>query len=102
MTKDSMIMRKIIINATVILMMSIIMFGFVKTVKASFESDVTREFHCTSIRIEENDTLWDIASRYFTDEYEDINTYIDIIMEANNMTTSTIHNGNYLIIPYYD
>lgn len=102
MNINNTIKRKIIIHSTLILMMSVILFGFVKTVKASIEPDAVREFHCTSIRIEEDDTLWDIANRYFTDEYEDIDTYINIIMKANNMCSSTIHTGNYLTIPYYE
>ena len=51
--------------------------------------------------IKDNDTLWSIAEEYYTSEYKDINHYIDVIMKANNLSDTTIHSGNFLIIPYY-
>lgn len=54
-----------------------------------------------SIKIEEGDTLWSIASTYITDEYHDIQSYIKEIRKSNGLTSDTIHEGRYIIVPYY-
>lgn len=55
----------------------------------------------TSVQIQKGDTLWSIASRYMSCEYEDLNEYIEEIMLSNGLTSDNIHAGNYIIIPYY-
>jgi cell division protein YceG involved in septum cleavage len=57
--------------------------------------------HITSIQIEKGDTLWSIASQYITDDYNDMNDYIKEIKQTNGLTSDTIHEGKYLVIPYY-
>lgn len=94
-------LRRIFIKLTIFFTICIIIFGFVRTVKASITEESTREFRCTSVLINDNDTLWNIAEEYFTSEYGDINHYVEVIMKANNLTGTTIHSGNFLIIPYY-
>ena len=102
MTLSDTILRRYLIKTAIIIITVIIIFGFVRTVKASVTEDSTRVFRCESILINDNDTLWDIARRYYTSEYDNINHYIAVIMKANNLTCTTIHSGNYLIIPYYN
>lgn len=101
MTLSNTYLRRLLIKITIILVLSIFLFGFVNTVKASITEDKIREFHCESILIGNNDTLWSIAEEYYSSEYTDINHYIEVIMKANNLSSTTIHSGNYLIIPYY-
>lgn len=55
----------------------------------------------TSIYIEDGDTLWDIASRYYTEDCRNIRSYIKEIKKCNNLTSDQIHAGKYLIVPYY-
>lgn len=98
---DSILIRRVLIIIACVLFISVILSGIVKNVKASSEHDIIRDFHCDSIRIDDKDTLWGIAEEYFTDEYEDIDNYIKVIMRANSLQSTTIHKGNYLIIPYY-
>lgn len=54
----------------------------------------------TSIRIQEDDTLWDIEARYNSGT-EERNDYIHSIMELNHMTSDVLYNGQNLIIYYY-
>lgn len=72
---------------------------FTKTVTA--QRDGNRTKLATSIEVKQGDTLWSIASNYITDEYDDMNEYIEEIKVSNGMATDTIHAGNYIIVPYY-
>ena len=56
---------------------------------------------CISIRIQEGDTLWDIASEYYTPECGSMKDYIKEIKQTNSLKSDSIHAGNYLLIPYY-
>lgn len=55
----------------------------------------------TSVYIDEGDSLWSIASEYYTSECGDMKDYIQEISNTNHLNGDTIHAGNYLIIPYY-
>ena len=55
-----------------------------------------------SVQVRSGDTLWSIAEEWQTDEWKDTRLYVQVIKEVNNLTSDTIHTGNYLIIPYYD
>lgn len=65
------------------------------------EKSPSREKLVTSVRIEKGDTLWSVAERYMTEEYSDINTYIKEIKRSNGLTSDVIHEGAYIIVPYY-
>lgn len=54
-----------------------------------------------SVMIEQDDCLWDIAKRNMGVGYDDINEYVAEIMHLNQLTSTTLHYGNYLCIPYY-
>jgi cell division protein YceG involved in septum cleavage len=99
--KNKILLRAVLLAVVCILFTSVILLSLFKTAKATSDNNVIRSFHCTSIQIEKNDSLWSIANRYFTDEYTDIDNYITLIKDANNLKTDTIHAGNYLVIPYY-
>ncbi|MGB8453863.1 MAG: LysM peptidoglycan-binding domain-containing protein [Anaerocolumna sp.] len=91
----NMIIVGLIILTSMILSLSII------TTKVTAERAATREKLVTSVKIEKGDSLWSIASQYITEEYTDMNSYIDEIMNSNGLTSDVIHEGNYIIVPYY-
>jgi cell division protein YceG involved in septum cleavage len=70
-----------------------------KTVTA--ERTSAREKLVTSVQIKKGDSLWSIANTYITEEYRNINEYIEEIKTSNGLSTDTIHAGNYIIVPYY-
>jgi len=55
----------------------------------------------TSIQIKNGDTLWSIAKKYITDDYNNIQEYIDEVKSINQLGPDDIHSGQYLTIPYY-
>ncbi len=63
-------------------------------------SEVTYKYY-TNIQIKSGDTLWNIASEYATDEYSDVNEYIEEVCALNHISEDEIHAGQYLVIPYY-
>lgn len=71
-------------------------------VKANGSSNIKREQNVKSIQIKTGDTLWSIAEKYYSPEYDSINAYVNDIKECNNISSDTIHAGNYLIVPYYN
>lgn len=54
----------------------------------------------TDIRVDRGDTLWDIASRYITDDYKSMNAYIREIRQINHLGMD-LQYGQILVIPYY-
>lgn len=75
------------------------LYFFSKTVTAQRDAD--RVKLVTSIEIKKGDTLWSIAQSYITDEYDDVNEYVNEIKVSNGLYSDTIHAGNYIIVPYY-
>jgi cell division protein YceG involved in septum cleavage len=92
--------RMWLIGIAVLLVLLIISLCFFsKTVTAQRNNERTKLV--TSVEIKRGDTLWSIASDYLSDEYSDLNEYIDEIKVSNGMDSDTIHVGNYIIIPYF-
>jgi hypothetical protein len=85
--------------AILLLVVVFSVFFITKTVTAQRAAD--RAKLVTTIEVKKGDTLWDIASLYFTDEYDDLNEYIEEIKDSNGMLSDEIRAGNYIIIPYY-
>ena len=52
------------------------------------------------LSVEDNDTLWSLADRY-NNGNEDTTSYINNIMQMNDLSSDTIHSGKNLVIYYY-
>lgn len=65
-------------------------------------TDIPQYKYYKSITIEQGDSLWSIAEEYCTDSYEDTQDYIDELKELNGLTSETIHEGQHLVVTYYD
>lgn len=55
----------------------------------------------TSVQIEEGDSLWSLASRYYTEEFSSVSNYIAEIKRMNNLSSDVLYEGNYLLIPQF-
>ncbi len=86
-----------ILSLIIILLMGL----YFNSDNVSADNPTNRNKQVVSIRIEKGDTLWDIAKEYMTEEYNDINEYIKEIKLSNGLYTDTIHEGRYLIVPYF-
>lgn len=83
-----------------VLFLALVSLGIV-SVKAAAEKPDFHRKTVTSVKIEKGDSLWSIAERYFSDDYNDMNTYVEEIKKSNGLTSDTIHAGCYIIVPYY-
>lgn len=84
-----------------IIVLCIIFIGLL-TEKTVASASVTKdEKYVMSIKIEKGDTLWGIAKENITGHYKSIDEYIEEIKDCNSLTTDVIHEGQYLIVPYY-
>lgn len=89
-----------IIGAAILLLLIIFSVSFItKTVTAQRNGDRAKLVTC--VEVKKGDTLWSIASEYYSDEYDDMNEYIAEIKDSNGMSSDDIHTGNFIIVPYY-
>ncbi|HHU72628.1 MAG TPA: LysM peptidoglycan-binding domain-containing protein [Clostridiales bacterium] len=88
-----------LLASLLIALVLISVFFIAKTVTAERNSARTKTI--TSVEIQQGDTLWNIAKAHMTDEYNDINDYIEEIMFSNSLSSDRIHAGNHIIVPYY-
>lgn len=58
--------------------------------------------HYLSVPIVAEDTLSEIASEYYSDEFGSMDDYIARIKQYNSLTSDAIYAGNYLIVPIYE
>lgn len=60
------------------------------------------ELSYESIRINEGDTLWDIADEYMCCEFKNKKALVDEIARLNHIgNENVIHDGGYLVVPVY-
>lgn len=90
---------QLLLGFLLITLVLISVFFITKTVTA--ERNSARRKTITSIEIQQGDSLWSIAKTHMTDEYNDINDYIEEIMYTNSLSSDKIHAGNHIIVPYY-
>ena len=81
----------------------IMIFVMVKTSTVSATPAVAEQKarYYTSITVDKNDTLWDIAGRYYNASVENRRDYIANIKKVNGLSGDTIRNGNKLVIYYW-
>lgn len=70
--------------------------------KATSSAHINAERYVKSVLICSGDTLWSIASEYYTELDGELEDYIEEIKLANRLETPTIHAGNYILIPYFE
>jgi len=97
----SVINKKTVVKLCIMAFFVVTVFGLLKYVKVQADTPDNRMYVCTSVKVEENDTLWSIAQEYYSYEYEDVSAYVNEIKKANNLKCDTILEGNYIIVPYY-
>lgn len=55
----------------------------------------------SSVQIEEGDSLWSLASEYYTEEFSSVSNYITEIKRMNGLSGDTLYADSYILIPQY-
>ena len=90
--------RLSMVMAVMLLFVFLVMKRTARTTEAVHE---TRYKYYTSIEVRKGDSLWSIAERYITSEYEDMHEYIDEVIRMNGLRSTDIKAGSHLCVPYY-
>lgn len=75
---------------------------FLLPAKKATAKSTQYERRIVSVRVEQGDNLWNIASRYYCSDLESITQFISLIKKANHLSSDTIYPGTYLMIQYYE
>ncbi len=54
-----------------------------------------------SVSVQPKDTLWSIATKYYSEEYGSVNDYVKEIKRCNSLTNDYIRSGSFIIVPIY-
>jgi len=68
---------------------------------ASAGNNTGKTYTITSVQIEEGDSLWSLASEYYTEEFSSVSAYISEIKRMNGLSSDTLYAGSYLVIPRF-
>lgn len=66
------------------------------------EEQKTSKKYYKSIVVESGDSLYSIANKYYSADYDSIENFIYEIKKVNGLRSDYICQGRYLTIPYYD
>lgn len=72
----------------------------VSAVEANGETKKRYKYY-TSVYIDRDETLWDIASEYASEEYSDFRAYIEEVKEINHLKDDQVQYGSTICVPYY-
>lgn len=76
-------------------------FRGVYAVNADEKVHEKRYKYYTSVYVDRDETLWNIASEYMSTEYADIRDYMDEVKSINHLTDDELQYGTTICVPYY-
>lgn len=95
--------RRMILLLAAVLLITVgsVIFGSIFTNEgSSVEAHDATYTAYKSIEIEAGDSLWSIAEEYMLDEFDNTAEYVKELKRLNNLTSDTIHEGQYLLVAY--
>lgn len=96
--------RVVMIAVTLMVLLGGVLLGssFIGSRTSQASNEIQRTKCYTSIRVEEGDSLWEIAEKYMGDDYESRQAFIEEVVQLNHIGEDEIHAGEYLVVPYYE
>lgn len=82
-----------------VLCCSFILSGVLRSGKSEAQDPKPVTYH--SVMIETGDSLWSIASENLPAGYESVNEFMQEIIRVNDLGSTQIEAGNYLLVPTY-
>lgn len=99
--RNRVLIRRTVLAVVVLALVLLGIFLLSPSVQAKAESANEYETRIVSVQVQENDSLWAIAERFYCSEKESITDYINDIKRTNHLESDTIYPDTYLIIRYY-
>lgn len=104
-TKRSVILKRQLRNMfagiAIVLCVSMSFSAFFVSAKEKETTDnESSHIYYRSIRIEQGDTLWDIASENLPVTYSSVEKYVEVLKEINGLSSDEIFSGENLMIAY--
>ncbi len=87
----------LVLSVLLIITMAILFFG----TKSHAEEAVSRSKSYVSVQVCEGDSLADLADRYYSSEFKDLDSMISEIRYINNMVSDQVTPGLFVIVPCY-
>lgn len=76
--------------------------GVLSNAHGNLQEDPVGFKYYKSIEIKQGDSLWGIAQKYMTEEYDSPQEYIEEIKQLNGLTSDTLQESKHLLVAYYD
>lgn len=89
----------VIVSVFLTLTFSILTGGFIARAQRAEETSCYKYF--TSIQIMPGDTLWTLADQYCDENFRSREAFIREVQRTNHLLDHELHEGYYLIVPYY-
>lgn len=87
----------LVLSVLLIITMAILFFG----TKSHAEESVSRSKSYVSVQVCEGDSLADLADRYYTSEFKNLENLMSEIRHINNMVNDQVTPGLFVIVPCY-
>ncbi len=92
--------RSYVIAAVVFATLCIAVFFLFYAATVSADENLS-EIQYKIIEVQEGDTMWEIARENMHPGFHDEKEYIDEVLRCNQMSTTQITTGHYIMVPYY-
>ena len=92
---------KFLYAACFIILLFLAVLFFLPGKNASAKNSIEPVYKIASVPVETGDSLWSIASKYYSKEFSSLQDYISEIKRMNCMMDDTVYAGGYLLVPYY-
>lgn len=98
---DIPFISKLFLSFLFVVALFIIVIFLVPERSAAAKNEPTGTYQILSVEIEAGDSLWSIATEYFTEDFGSVQSYISEIKRMNGLSSDTLYAGNYLLVPCY-
>ncbi len=101
MTTDKTLRLKVTLLLLLLVILAVLFTMFLKGKPSKVKAANPENITYVSIVIEQNDTLWGIADRYYCSEFGSVKNYVAEIKRCNGLTSDAIYAGRHIIVPVH-
>lgn len=101
--RTKLILRSTLLTACMIAVLAICSSAILSKATTSDDPEKVYYKYYTQIEIQKGDSLWSLAGEYMEHgPYESRKDYMEEVAEINQLSSTTIYEGQALIVPYYE